>query len=83
MELSQNLSLISILSFCARLAHLQYGRKIHCYTLRHKLPEDCLLLLLNSLINWYARSEKVLKGRNVFDSLEIKDKITFTSLFAW
>lgn len=74
-------TIASILPLCARVANLHHGKEFHCYIVRRENFKD-YLLLWNSLIDMYARSGKVIVARRLFNSLPIKDEITYTSLIA-
>ena len=74
-------TIASVLPLCARVANLQHGKEFHCYMTRRELFKD-YLLLWNALVDMYARSGKVLEARRVFDMLDEKDKMTYTSMIA-
>ncbi|XP_051124512.1 pentatricopeptide repeat-containing protein At1g71490-like isoform X1 [Andrographis paniculata] len=74
-------TLAGILPLCARVANLQHGREFHCYILRHQEFQGHLLLW-NALIAMYARSGRVLLARRLFDMLDQKDVVTYTSIIA-
>ncbi|KAI4305158.1 hypothetical protein L6164_028544 [Bauhinia variegata] len=74
-------TIASILPLCARIANLQLGREFHCYIMKHEEFKD-YLLLWNALVDMYARSGKIVEARRVFDSLSIRDEITYTSMIA-
>ncbi|PSS26679.1 Pentatricopeptide repeat-containing protein [Actinidia chinensis var. chinensis] len=72
-------TIASILPLCARLANLHDGREFHCYITRHVGFKD-YLLIWNSLVDMYARSGKVFLAKRLFDLLNKKDEVTYTSL---
>ncbi|KAG8633580.1 hypothetical protein MANES_18G119040v8 [Manihot esculenta] len=74
-------SIASILPLCARAASLQHGKEFHCYILRHAEFKD-YLLLWNALVDMYARCGKVLEAKRLFDSMNRRDEVTYTSLIA-
>lgn len=74
-------TIASILPLCARIANLQHGKEFHCYIMKREDFKD-LLLLWNALVDMYARSGKVLEARRVFDSLNTRDEVTYTSMIA-
>lgn len=74
-------TIASILPLCARVANLQHGKEFHCYITRHVEFQD-YLLLWNALVDMYARSGKLLLARRLFNLLNNKDKVTYTSLIA-
>ncbi|KAK4265661.1 hypothetical protein QN277_026683 [Acacia crassicarpa] len=74
-------TIASILPLCARVANLQHGKEFHCYIMKREDFKD-LLLLWNALVDMYARSGKVLEARRLFDSLNARDEVTYTSIIA-
>ncbi|CAA0809987.1 Pentatricopeptide repeat-containing protein [Striga hermonthica] len=74
-------TLAGILPLCARVANLRHGKEFHCYICRREEFQSHLLLW-NSLIDMYARSGKVLTARKLFDLLENKDAVSYTSIIA-
>lgn len=74
-------TIASILPLCARVANLQHGKEFHCYITRRKVFEDCLLLW-NALVSMYARSGKLVAAKRVFDLMQKRDEVTYTSLIA-
>ncbi|KAL5720131.1 hypothetical protein ACHQM5_012827 [Ranunculus cassubicifolius] len=76
-----NVTVASILPFCARTMNLLHGKEIHCYIVKEKrLKEN--LLVCNSLVDLYSKSGKIFEAQNVFDGMVKKDKVTYTSLIA-
>ncbi|GMJ05393.1 hypothetical protein like AT1G71490 [Hibiscus trionum] len=74
-------TIASILPLCARVANLQHGKEFHCYITRRKYFED-YLLLWNALVAMYARSGKLLAAKRVFNLMQKRDEVTYTSLIA-
>lgn len=74
-------TIASILPLCARIANLQHGKEFHCYIMKREDFKD-LLLLWNALVDMYARSGKLLEARRLFDSLNARDEVTYTSMIA-
>lgn len=71
----------SLLPLCARAANLQHGKEFHCFIMRREHFQG-YLLIWNSLIDMYARSGKVSVARTLFNLLEKRDAVTYTSLIA-
>lgn len=71
-------SLISILSACASLATLDYGKQIHAQLLRSKLDDD--VFLSSTLMTMYMKCGDVVKARLVFDRCSCKDIIMWNSI---
>ncbi|KAL0314420.1 UNVERIFIED_CONTAM: Pentatricopeptide repeat-containing protein [Sesamum angustifolium] len=74
-------TLAGILPVCARVANLQHGKQFHCYIARREEFQG-YLLIWNALIEIYARSGKVSVARRLFDSLDKRDAVTYTSMIA-
>ncbi|KAL0317492.1 UNVERIFIED_CONTAM: Pentatricopeptide repeat-containing protein [Sesamum angustifolium] len=79
-EWSSSRSCCSILPL-ARVANLQHGKEFHCYIARREEFQG-YLLIWNALIEMYARSGKGPVARRLFDSLDKRDAVTYTSIVA-
>ncbi|KAA8521299.1 hypothetical protein F0562_011955 [Nyssa sinensis] len=64
---------------CARLAALRFGRQIHAYVLRNHY-ESVMLFVANCLIDMYAKSGDVDAARVVFDNMDHRNAVSWTSL---
>ncbi|KAK4285080.1 hypothetical protein QN277_001824 [Acacia crassicarpa] len=64
---------------CARLAALRFGREIHAYVLRNHY-DSVVLFVANCLIDMYSKSGDVDTARIVFDSMEERNSVSWTSL---
>ncbi|CAN6303354.1 unnamed protein product [Urochloa humidicola] len=72
-------TLAAILSACASLACLDYGKQIHCKAIR-SLQEQSISVS-NAIITMYARSGSVTLARRVFDRIcWRKETVTWTSM---
>ncbi|KAG2377310.1 hypothetical protein LR48_Vigan06g145000 [Vigna angularis] len=74
------IAILAVLSACADLGALQLGVWIHKYIEKHKLPK--IVSLYNSLIDMYAKSGDIIKARQLFESMERKTIITWTTMIA-
>lgn len=74
------IAILAVLSACADLGALQLGVWIHNYIEKHKLPK--IVSLYNSLIDMYAKSGDIIKARQLFESMERKTIITWTTMIA-
>ncbi|KAI4308641.1 hypothetical protein L6164_031697 [Bauhinia variegata] len=63
---------------CCFLSKL-HEKELHCYIIKREEYKD-YLLLWNALVDIYARSGKVREARRLFDSLTIRDEISYTSM---
>ncbi|CAI9090044.1 OLC1v1024728C1 [Oldenlandia corymbosa var. corymbosa] len=64
---------------CARLNALRLGRQIHAYVLRNGF-ESAMLFVANCLIDMYAKSGDVNAARLVFDTMNQRNTVSWTSL---
>ncbi|ONK71545.1 uncharacterized protein A4U43_C04F9740 [Asparagus officinalis] len=71
-------SFASVLSACAQLAAIEQGKEIH------KQISDCNLesheIVMCALLDMYAKCGAVKEARLVFDGLQFKDKVSWTSM---
>ncbi|GJM96787.1 hypothetical protein PR202_ga13653 [Eleusine coracana subsp. coracana] len=72
-------TLAAVLSVCASLAYLDYGKQIHCKAIR-SLQEQSVSVS-NAIISMYARSGSLPWARRVFDRISWrKETVTWTSM---
>ncbi|RWV81574.1 hypothetical protein GW17_00056988 [Ensete ventricosum] len=71
-------TITSIIPACAELASLQQGKQIHSYVLRAGYGSDTVVL--NSIINMYARCGDLNISRQVFDRLTWRDLVSWNIL---
>ncbi|XP_043706622.1 pentatricopeptide repeat-containing protein At5g16860 [Telopea speciosissima] len=64
---------------CARLASLRLGKQIHAYVMRNRF-ESVMLFVANCLIDMYSKSGDVDAARRVFDKMEHRNAVSWTSL---
>jgi pentatricopeptide repeat protein len=72
-------TLVSLLSGCASVGALLHGKETHCYAIKcmlnfegSDLEDD--LMVINALIDMYAKCKSINVARTMFDSIEPKDK---------
>ena len=70
----------SVLSACSMLEFLEGGRQIHGYILRRGFDMD--VSVVNGIIDFYLKCQKVKKGRTLFNQLEDKDVVSWTTMIA-
>ncbi|KAG5058359.1 hypothetical protein JHK86_013355 [Glycine max] len=70
----------SVLSACSMLEFLEGGRQIHGYILRRGFDMD--VSVVNGIIDFYLKCHKVKKGRTLFNQLEDKDVVSWTTMIA-
>ncbi|XVE70307.1 hypothetical protein DITRI_Ditri10aG0061900 [Diplodiscus trichospermus] len=72
-------TLCCALMACAHLAALRYGTQIHAYILRNRY-ESVLLFLENCLVDMYSKSGNIHAARVVFDNMQHRNSVSWTSL---
>ncbi|CAL5009601.1 unnamed protein product [Urochloa decumbens] len=73
-----DVTVLTMLSLCARFGHLCHGREMHCYILKHGLNGSNLLQ--NSLVDMYSKSRQMAAAQRVFDQMQCQDRHAYTSL---
>lgn len=68
----------SVLSVCANLASLDYGRQIHAQILKSKLDYDPYIFAV--IISMYMKCGALTKGKQVFDSFVSKELVLWNSI---
>ncbi|KAK2980860.1 hypothetical protein RJ640_003087 [Escallonia rubra] len=71
-------SMLAALSACAHLGALELGEWIHSYTDKHGLRKT--VSLNNALIDMYAKSGNINKAVDIFENMEHKTVITWTTI---
>ncbi|XP_060672051.1 pentatricopeptide repeat-containing protein At5g16860 [Ziziphus jujuba] len=64
---------------CARLAALRFGKQIHAYVMRNHY-DSTMLFVSNCFIDMYTKSGDIDAARLVFDSMEQRNAVSWTSL---
>nr|UPT48594.1 pentatricopeptide repeat protein AaPPR412 [Agave angustifolia] len=73
-------TLMTVVSICARTNNLRYGQELHCYITKHGFND--YQLLCNSLIDMYSKSGRISVARRVFDMMTDYDRVSYTSMIA-
>lgn len=71
---------VAALQACAIAADLESGREVHKDVLESRVEPD--LFIWNCLVDMYAKCSKLEDARRVFDSLPMKDVVTWTAMIA-
>ncbi|CAF2344433.1 unnamed protein product [Brassica napus] len=78
-------TLISVLSGCASVGSLMHGKEIHCYAIKHPIDLCRIVhgddnMVINQLIDMYAKCKEVDTARAMFDSVSPidRDVVTWT-----
>jgi pentatricopeptide repeat protein len=72
-----------VVSLCSALGHLSRlnnGREVHAYAIKQKLLAD--LQVGNTLMDMYIKCQSIECSARVFDSMKIKDHISWTTTLA-
>eukprot|EP01018_Ginkgo_biloba_P038505 Gb_40040 [translate_table: standard] len=75
-----SVTIASILPVCARKAALQLGKEIHGYIIRGGF--ESVLLVVNALIDTYAKCANVETARKLFDKMLERDVVSWNALVA-
>ncbi|KAM0852030.1 hypothetical protein ACQ4PT_052033 [Festuca glaucescens] len=73
-------TVVTYIALCARVANLQHGQELHTHIVKHGFKG--YRLLWNSLIDMYSKSGRLLLAQNVFDTMDDRDMISYTSMIA-
>lgn len=77
---SDVVSIVSVLPACGDLSAVTQGRRIHEYAKRKRLLPN--LLLENALIDMYAKCGCLKDARAVFDQMQFRDIVSWTSMIS-
>lgn len=72
--------LCSMINICAKTASLSLGRQLHANSLKFQNQHD--VAVGNALIDMYSKSGVIQNAKRVFDEMEVKNVISWTSLIA-
>ncbi|GLT93912.1 hypothetical protein SLE2022_116820 [Rubroshorea leprosula] len=73
-------TLCCALMACARLSTLRLGRQIHAYVFHNQYESASVLFLENCLIDMYSKCGNIDVARVVFDNMQQKNSVSWTSL---
>lgn len=76
-------TLMSLLSACASMGSLLHGKEIHCYYVKCVLSLDGndqgdYLIMMNALIDMYAKCKSANVARAMFDAIPLRDRDVVT-----
>ncbi|PWA35292.1 Pentatricopeptide repeat-containing protein [Artemisia annua] len=74
-----SITLMTVLPGCAALSALAKGKEIHAYAIRNLLATD--VAVGSALTDMYAKCGCLTLARNVFDSMPIRNVITWNVMF--
>eukprot|EP01018_Ginkgo_biloba_P018926 Gb_05127 [translate_table: standard] len=70
----------SVLSACANLAILEYGKQVHACTVRFRL--DSNVFVESALVDMYAKCGSLRYARQVFDKMVERDVVAWNAIIA-
>eukprot|EP01018_Ginkgo_biloba_P027015 Gb_10922 [translate_table: standard] len=70
----------SVLPACANLAALEQGIEIHEEIIRSGFHSD--ILLVNAVLDMYAKCGNIHKARNLFDNMHQRNSVSWTTMIA-
>ncbi|KAJ8574005.1 hypothetical protein K7X08_010516 [Anisodus acutangulus] len=73
-------TMLAVLSACAHLGENELGEWIHSYIIKHRLRRT--VSLNNTLIDMYAKSGNVKKAVEVFESMETRSVVTWSTVIS-
>ncbi|KAL6213757.1 hypothetical protein ACLB2K_013201 [Fragaria x ananassa] len=73
-------SFSAILSVCANLPALHYGKEIHGFIIKSEFSSD--IFAQSALIDMYAKCGNLVIARHVFDSMEEKNEVSWNSIIS-
>ncbi|MCD9638181.1 hypothetical protein HAX54_022001 [Datura stramonium] len=73
-------TMLAVLSACAHLGEHELGEWIHCYIIKHRLPRT--VSLNNTLIDMYAKSGNVKKAVELFENMETRSVVTWSTVIS-
>ncbi|XP_052728656.1 pentatricopeptide repeat-containing protein At3g53360, mitochondrial isoform X2 [Vigna angularis] len=73
-----SITITTILGTCAELSSLEVGNQVHCFTIKSGLVVD--VSVRNRLIDMYAKCGSLKHARDVFDSTQNPDIVSWSSL---
>ncbi|XP_057529649.1 pentatricopeptide repeat-containing protein At2g03380, mitochondrial [Amaranthus tricolor] len=66
-----------VLKACCQLRDVDQGKKIHCHIVKSGPPDS---FVLTTLLDLYAKCREIDSARNIFEEIEIRDIVSWTSL---
>lgn len=75
-----SVTLASLMSASADTADLKLGKEGHCYCIRNDLNSD--VVVASSIVNMYAKCERIDCARQVFDSITKGDLVLWNTMLA-
>jgi hypothetical protein len=76
-----SVTLASILKACSSMRAIERGEEIHMELIMDRFPSETTNIVLGTaLVDMYAKCGKLSKAQDVFDSLPVRDAVSWTAL---
>ncbi|XP_074569149.1 pentatricopeptide repeat-containing protein At2g20540 [Curcuma longa] len=75
-----DISIVSVLPACAHLGALELGKWIHAFCSKHRLLEKTFIC--NALMEMYAKCGNIDQARQIFDSMRVRDVISWSTMIS-
>lgn len=75
-----HVTLLAVVSACTTLSSVSHGRGCHGFILKSSLLSD--LLIVNSLLNMYAKCGCLLEATQVFGEMSMRDNFSWSTLIS-
>ncbi|XP_042477975.1 pentatricopeptide repeat-containing protein At1g08070, chloroplastic-like [Macadamia integrifolia] len=79
-ERPNELTAVSVITACARIGDLNLGRRVHGFVAVNGFVLD--VFLVSSLIDMYTKFGRIVDAQNVFDRLQDRNVVCWTSMIA-
>ncbi|GMY13683.1 pentatricopeptide repeat-containing protein At5g39680 [Fagus crenata] len=75
-----NVTYVTVFGLCARLKDLKLGLQVHGQMLKSDL--ECDVFVSSAMVDMYGKCGKILNARKVFDCLQNRNVVSWTSIMA-
>ncbi|XP_077237072.1 tetratricopeptide repeat (TPR)-like superfamily protein [Tasmannia lanceolata] len=73
-----DVTMVSVLSACAKTGDLEFGRWVHCYIVRNEIRTE--LILSNAILDMYTKCGSLEDAHNMFDKMLARDSVSWTTM---
>uniref|UniRef100_A0A1J3FK54 Pentatricopeptide repeat-containing protein, chloroplastic n=1 Tax=Noccaea caerulescens TaxID=107243 RepID=A0A1J3FK54_NOCCA len=75
---ASHVTMVCVLSACAKLRNLDFGREVCSYIVENRVNTN--LTLANAMLDMYTKCGSIEDAKRLFDTMEEKDNVTWTTL---